>query len=186
MPRRGILRSVALVAILAATFVAVAWVSGLAASTEDQSKIVSTITTRLTWIQGFGGTSDGRLASDTTLEKAQAAARATLDTLYTGALLDTRVKQIDGALQEQATGDLLMFGGGVDKLEIKSVVVEGDKATVVADATTWSDLGQQKADGSVARSRPTNSEEFTFHLVRVGTAWLIADEDLVFAPGDGP
>lgn len=186
MPRRGILRSGAVVAILAATFVAAAWVSGLLASTEDESKIVSTIATRLTWMQGFAGTPDGQLAKDMTLEKAQAAAEATLDTLYTGALLNTRVKQLKDALQQQAAGGLLIYGGGVDKLQFKSVVIEGWKATVMVEATTWSDVGQHLPDGGIARSRPTATEELTFWLVRTGTTWLISDEDLVFAPGTGP
>lgn len=177
-------KAVALVAAGTALLTAVLVAPGLAASGSDQEAIKAVIQARMDVVQGFGGTSDGTLpAAD--LGSSTAAVHDRLANVYTDRLLTLREKQLDDALNAQAAGQFLWYGGGTTDLEFRSLTMDGTTAVAVVRATTWSSIGQP-VNGQVVTARPTNTEIFTFDLLRETQGWRITDETFDFEPGSEP
>ncbi len=152
--------------------------------TADQQAVETVIQQRMTLMQAFGASTDGTLAASA-LTSAKASANAQLADVYVGDLLATRQKQMDDALAAQSSGQVYLYGGGTSSLEFLSIRIDGDTATAVVQATTWSLVGQS-VNGQVVTARPSNTETFNFALVRGTNGWRIDDESLQFEPGSEP
>ena len=161
----------------------VLFVAPIAATSGDQQAIREVIQKRMDVIQGFGATADGMLAAD--LNSSQSAAHDLLASVYEGALLAVREKEMDASLDAQSSGQLRVYGGGTSSLDYVSIQIDGAKATASVHATTWSLIGED-VDGKIVTARPTNSETFTFSLVDGVDGWRIDGESFEFDPGSEP
>ena len=111
-------------------------------------------------------------------------AEATLRTIFTGKALASHLDTIPATIAGEGTSDgVYIWDGGVSKLDVLESKVDGDAATVIVRATTFLVLSAT-ADGE--RSRPENTADLTFALVRLDGVWLVSTEDLEFLPDQGP
>lgn len=113
-----------------------------------------------------------------------AAAKSEIDRLYSGPIVAARVETLVAGIEVEGTPDgIFVWDGGVRNIVFESTVVGGDSATVRVQATTFLVMSAT-AEGD--RSSPTNTGTFTFKLSRIGGTWHVTDEDVAFAPGEGP
>ena len=113
-----------------------------------------------------------------------AAAKSEIDRLYSGPIVVARLETLVAGIEVEGTPDgIFVWDGGVKNVVFESTVVSGDSATVRVQATTFLVMSATAAGD---RSSPTNTGTFTFKLSRIGGTWYVTDEDVEFAPGEGP
>jgi hypothetical protein len=118
-----------------------------------------------------------------------AAGRAQLAEHFAGAALADRMRSHAAMIAEQKNHSVPGFiplGGGVSDMQVQSLSVDGDTATVRARLTTWARMSDVQPDGTVVVSQPSNDLLVDARLTRTPGGWLVTTYDWTFAPGSEP
>ena len=113
-----------------------------------------------------------------------AAAQSAIDRLYVGPIKAAREETIVGGLKVEGTSDgVFVWDGGVHDVSFRSTTIEGTKATVVVQATSYLEVSVTR-DGE--RALPESTAIHTFTLELQDGQWYVSDEEIEFLPGEGP
>ena len=101
-------------------------------------------------------------------------------------ILATRLMLIRRDLGDEANGDEVNLGGGIDgPITFNSIVVDGNSASVSCQATVWAEA-RLYHDGHGVTLTPRNTVNYTFTLQDINGQWLVSGESIAFAPGSEP
>ena len=82
---------------------------------------------------------------------------------------------------------IVSVAGGVRDFVVRSTMVDGDEATVVATCTAWLVTREFDADGTQRTFSPANDETDTVTLQKDASGtWRVSNVEFVFANGSGP
>ncbi|MDQ7096999.1 hypothetical protein REC12_25725 [Desulfosporosinus sp. PR] len=95
-------------------------------------------------------------------------------------ILKKMVKQSEGMIKAQETGNYRFADGGVAKYKNIKIYGYGNAATVSADIWVWN---QALINNVIAH--PEIGLHYQFSVVRIGKSWVINDESSTVIPGEG-
>lgn len=108
---------------------------------------------------------------------------------FAGTALTDRLRAHSAMIVEQENRTVPGFtplGGGVSDVQVSSISVDGDTASVHAIITTWARMSQVERDGHVVVSQPSNDLVVDASLLRSPDGWKVTEYEWTFAPGSEP
>lgn len=110
----------------------------------------------------------------------------TFSKYYTGDALAHEINAVQMNIHRFSNGQVRYVGGGITKMTFNQILINGDSATVTAQAVTWAKLAQDQGHGKLVTATPHNTIIMSFSLTKVNGQWLINGESWNFAAGSNP
>lgn len=103
-----------------------------------------------------------------------------------GAAADRELWSLNNATRAEADSNFRVLSGGVSRLVISSVHMNGAQANVVGTVDVWSEMNQRMPDGTWIHSKPTQTMDITMKLTNDAGQWKVVTWTGIVTPDTAP